>query len=493
MGFGNRFQALFQIASQWPWLLLVLVSLPLVIAAFWLRIYPTRRWVALLGSSVVLSVAVVFFPSLLVVLGLFDGLVFTVTAIDGLLHLFATQKMLGNGLTVERTVSRTGSLGVPLDCSLSLQNHTQMRMKGFLRDDVPNSFVSNPEEHQLDLPPGLQLQLRRKLTPHRRGAFQMDRVDLKLFSPLGLWQRHISRTLESPLNVFPDMKQLSDYALLARTDRLSLIGVRRTRRIGQDSDFERLRDYTRDDSYRHIDWRSTARRNKLTVRQFQSDQSQRLIFLLDCGRMMTNQRNGYSLLDHALNSILMMSYVALHQGDSVGMICFSDTIHAYLPPKGGASQMNRLLQAGFDQFPRMVESRYDQAFLYLNSHCKRRSLVTLTTNIVDEVNAEVVSDHLSNLTGTHLPLAVVLRDREMFDAADYPAEILQTAGTANVPHVLDETRTYRAAAAAEMLVWREEVLSGLRHKGVLVVDAFPDELSAPMVNQYLQVKAKHLL
>lgn len=447
----------------------------------------------MIGISVVLSVAVVFFPSLLVILGLFDGLVIAVTAIDGLLLVITTRKMLGDGLTIERTVSRTSSLGVPLDCSLILRNHTQLRMRGDIRDDVPEYFVSEPTQHNLDLPPRLQLQLRRKLTPHRRGAFKLDRVDLKLFSPLGLWQRHINRSLHSQLNVFPDMKQLSDYALLARTDRLSLIGVRRTRRIGQDSDFERLRDYTRDDNYRHIDWRSTARRNKLTVRQFQSDQSQRLIFLLDCGRMMTNQRNGYSLLDHALNSILMMSYVALHQGDSVGMICFSDTIHAYLPPRGGASQMNRLLQAGFDQFPRMVESRYDQAFLYLNSHCKRRSLVTLTTNIVDEVNAEVVSDHLSNLTGTHLPLAVVLRDREMFDAADYPAEVLQTTNGQIATTSLDETKTYRAAAAAEMLVWREEVLSGLRHKGVLVVDAFPDELSAPMVNQYLQVKAQHLL
>src|SRR5690606_3116125 len=117
-----------------------------------------------------------------------------------------------------------------------------------------------------------------------------------------------------------------------RTDRLSLIGVRRTRRIGQDSDFERLRDYTPDDNYRHIDWRTTARRHKLTVRQFQSDQSQRIMLLLDCGRMMTNQRAGMSLLDHSLNAALMMAYVALSQGDSVGMLCFSDRVHTYLPP-----------------------------------------------------------------------------------------------------------------------------------------------------------------
>ncbi|MCC9643944.1 DUF58 domain-containing protein [Rhodopirellula sp. JC740] len=493
MGFGNQIQALFQSASQWPWLLLVLISFPLVFLAFWLRLYPTKRWVALLMTSMVLSIAVVFVPAFLVVLALVDGIIFTVTAIDGILHLVGTRAIGKSGLQVERNLSRTGSLGVPLDSVLILRNITRSRIKGLIRDDLPDYFVSKPIQHQLDLPAGLQLQLKRKLTPHRRGAFSLERVDLKLISPLGLWQRHISLALESPLKIFPDMKQLSDYALLARTNRLSLIGVRRTRRIGQDSDFERLRDYTRDDNYRHIDWRSTARRNKLTVRQFQSDQSQRLIFLLDCGRMMTNTRNGYSLLDHALNSILMMSYVALHQGDSVGMICFSDTIHAYLPPRGGASQMNRLLQAGFDQFPRMVESRYDQAFLYLNSHCKKRSLVTLTTNIIDEVNAEVISDQLSNLTGTHLPLAVVLRDREIFDAADEPMHVQQQKTQTRSPQTIDETSLYRAGAAAEMLVWREEVLRGLRHKGVLIVDAFPDELSAPLVNQYLEVKAKHLL
>ncbi len=263
---------------------------------------------------------------------------------------------------------------------------------------------------------------RRKLTPNRRGAFALEHVYLKFSSPWKLWIRHRQLDLHDPLNVYPDMKQFSEYALLARTNRLSLIGVRKTRRVGQDSEFERLRDYTRDDNYRHIDWRSTARRRKLTVRQFQSDQSQRVIFMLDCGRMMTNQRDGYSLLDHALNSILMMAYVALTQGDSVGLLCFSDTIHSYIPPRGGSSQMNRLLQAGFDQFPRLVESRYDQAFLYLANRCKRRSLVVLTTNVIDEVNAGSIVDHLGNISGQHLPLGVVLRDRTMFDAADSVAQ-----------------------------------------------------------------------
>jgi uncharacterized protein (DUF58 family) len=275
------------------------------------------------------------------------------------------------------------------------------------------------------------------------------------------------------------MKQLAEYAVLARTNRLSLMGVRRTRKIGQDNEFERLRDYAPDDNYKHIDWRSTARRGKLTVKDFQTNQSQRIIFMLDCGRMMTNTARGLSLLDHALNAMLMLSYVALRQGDSVGLLCFSDEIHTYVPPRGGANQTNRLLHAVFDRFPRLVESRYDEAFLYLASHCKKRSLVILITNVIDEVNSHQIQQYLGNLVGRHLPLGVLLRDRQLFDAADQA--------------YTSEEEMYRASAAAEILTWRHQVLRDLEHKGVLALDLFPDEMTAPLVNRYLAVKARHLL
>src|SRR5690606_22620489 len=130
-------------------------------------------------------------------------------------------------------------------------------------------------------------------------------LHLSVRSRLGFWRRLIDLPVRSEVNVYPDMKQLSEYAVLARTNRLTLMGVRRTRRIGQDNEFARLRDYTRDDNFKHIDWRSTARRQKLTVKDFQANQSQRLMFLVDCGRMMTNEAAGLSLLDHGFNAMLM--------------------------------------------------------------------------------------------------------------------------------------------------------------------------------------------
>ena len=472
-------QSVVQNRTQWqtglPWLTLLLLALPLILAAWKLRIYPSLYWLILVGISLVASVITIFAP----------GVLFLTVAVDLFLLLAATIDFVwlylssNRGIEVSRSIPRTCSLGVPVTSELTVENRTGLFLRGSVRDDLPDYFESMPPEHALRLPPLGRMTAQRKLKPARRGAFTLENVYFKFASPLRLWTRYLTLEVRNPLNVYPDMKQLSDYAVLARTNRLSLIGVRKTRRVGTDNEFERLRDYTRDDNYRHIDWRSTARRRKLTVRQFQNDQSQRVIFLLDCGRMMVNQRAGYSLLDHALNATLMMAYVALSQGDAVGMLCFSDTIHSYIPPRGGRSQMNRLIQAGFDQFPRLVESRYDQAFLYLSTHCKRRSLVVLETSVIDEVNAAAIVDYLANINGQHLPLGVLLRDREMFDAADSPDG--------------GEFEMYRAAAAADILLWRDQLLKDLVHRGVLVVDAFPEELTAPLVNQYLEVKAKHLL
>jgi uncharacterized protein (DUF58 family) len=380
---------------------------------------------------------------------------------------------------VERQTGRIVSLKKPHAVTLLIENLRQRTHLVWVRDDVPPELEARPDEFQVRLGPRTRSALHYELKAGRRGAFKLSCVHVRVRSRWALWQRFFQYPVESVLSVYPDLQQLSEYALLARQNRLSLIGVRRARRVGQDNEFERLRDYTRDDNFRHIEWRSTARRLKLTVKDFQTTQSQRVVFLLDCGRMMTNEAEGLTLLDHALNALLMLSYVALARGDAVGLLCFSDEIHTYIPPRGGQRQMNRLLHASFDRFPRLVESRYDQAFLHLAAHCRRRSLVILITNVIDEVNAFQIDRQLGNLVGRHLPLGVLLRDRRIFEYADLP----DPRGRA----------LYCAAAAAEVLDWRRQVLSDLQSKGVLALDVFPESMTAPLVNRYLEIKARHLL
>ena len=468
-------------------MLLILLSIPLVAAAMLLRLFPTARWAVWLLPSIVASVVVIGYPSALVVVLVLDALATAVVVLDAIALVSASGGAAAVGITLARDLPRTCSLGVPVETTVTIENRCRGGLNGEIRDDLPEDFVAQPPSHPLSLSPGQRAVLSRTLTPRRRGAFELNRIDLQLTSPAGFWRRMVRREVTDRINVYPNIKQLGDYELLARTDRLSQIGVRRVRQVGQDSDFERLRDYTPDDNYRHIDWRSTARRNRLTTRQFQSDQSQRLVFMLDCGRMMTGNDGNLSLMDHSLNAALLLSYVALGRGDSVGMICFSDRIHASIPPRGGRGQINRLVQAGFNQTSRMVESRYDEAFVHLRREFRRRCLVILMTNVIDEVNAGAIGEHLTHLTGTHLPMAVVLRDRDLFDAADATRE-MALAGDR-----VDETSLYRGAAAADLLVWRHQMLAGLQARGVLVIDTPPDDLNAPLVNEYLRVKAKHLL
>jgi uncharacterized protein (DUF58 family) len=403
--------------------------------------------------------------------------------IDLLLAIAAVADLLTlparRSFSVERQTGRIASLKQEHRVTLTISNHTPQAYFVWLRDGVPADLHPEPDEFELPLAPRSRSTVHYDLRSSRRGKFQIPRVFLKIQSRWGLWQRLFDYPYLSTIHVYPDMKQLAEYALLARTNRLSLMGVRRTRRIGQDNEFERLRDYTLDDNYKHIEWRSTARRGKLTVKDFQANQSQRVMFLIDCGRMMTNQAAGLSLLDHALNSMLMLSYVALQRGDSVGLICFSNQVHTFVPPRSGRQQMNRLLHASFDRFPGLVESRYDQAFLYLGKHCRKRSLVVLVTNVIDEVNSHQIEQYLATMAGKHLPLGVLLRDRRLFEAADPPQ--------------VHDANLFRAAAAAEILTWRHQVLTDLASKGVLYVDAFPEDLTAPLINRYLEIKARHLL
>ena len=458
--------------QAFPWLLLGGFVLPLVILAR-KGIYPHLPVLVLGAIPALLTFGLLIRPGWMLVVACADAVVLLVVILD--FFTLASRSSLSG----DRKVERAASIDVPHEVTLLVNNLSSHTRFLWVRDSLPQPFSAHPDPLEVQLRPGSRGSLPYRLRAQRRGSFSLDTVHVCVRSRLGFWKRILVYPCESRIHVYPDLKQLSKYAILARTNKLSLMGVRRTRKVGQDNDYERLRDFTRDDNYRHIDWRSTARRNKLTVKDFQSSQSQRIVFLLDCGRMMTNRVAGLSLLDHTLNSMLMLSHVALQQGDSVGLICFSDCVHTYVPPRGGRRQMNQLMHAVFDRFPRLTESRYDEAFLYLNTHCKKRSLVVLVTNLIDEVNSHQIEQYLGNTVGRHLALGVLLRDHRLFDAADSPS-----------PTGRD---LYTAAAAAEILSWRHQVLTDLEHRGVLSLDVFPEDMTAPLLNRYLDIKARHLL
>ena len=487
----------------------VMLLFPAVLLVFLLpallrRVYPTKLLFVTILATTLLSTLLYINDDFLFTVLTIDAAVIFVLLFDG----FATLPVIGQPFTVKREVDRIASLARPHLIRLRVENRSSWKFRLSVRDDVPLTLCPDVDIFSERVLPGRSAEtLEYEIEPKERGLFRMDEVALRIRSLLGFWHRDITIPCENEICVYPNLHQMTEYDLLARTDRLHQLGLRVARRIGHDNDFERLRDYQLDDQYKFIDWSATARRQKLTVKDFQMSRSQRIMFLVDCGRMMTNlSRNGLTLLDHSLNAALMLSYVAIRRFDAVGMLCFSNRIINHISPNTGHRQLSRLLHGFFNLFPEPVESRYDDAFAYLSSRCRKRSLVVLVTNVADQVNANMIQNHLTNISGRHLPLGIFLRDHEIFDPLTDFFKILEASGfrlrdsdsasalSPEARSLKPETRDFwRAGAAADILNWRHKVISDLKHQGTLTLDVFPEDMTAPLINKYLEVKARQLL
>jgi len=546
------FDALNPLVEYWPYLVFPLIVTPFVVFGAFFGVWPTRRAILtfspvvlasglrfLLGDSSGFSTAIFSFDVFVLILFSYD--LFTVAR-------------AGRGVEVARTTERVASLRRPHKVELTIENRSERPVVLEALDDASQDadFALALEDENLEqerseelethqkgarfsrqtIEPGACERLAYRLVWRKRGVFELEFVALRFFSRLGFWNRFVRKPCRSVFRVYPNLCQLEQIETLARASRLNMLGVRRVRRVGQDAEFERLRDYTLDDQYKFIDWRATARRNKLIVRDFQTTRNQRIILALDAGRMTLNSSRGLTLFDGALNACLALAYVALKQGDEVGVLVFSDRVRRFLPPRGGASQINAIIRSVFDVFPSRVESRYDRAFAYLKTRSPKRALVVLATNVLDERNAEQIERATTTLSESNLPLGLFLRERSLYDAIerydrfekDARGADSQTSGTkrsvgrlalwlkqfqddrapddeldrdfwrgADRDDVSPENMFYRAGAAAEILNWRRNVLRKLEAKGALTLDVFAEDATAPLVSKYLEIKARRLL
>ncbi len=407
-----------------------------------------------------------------------------------------------HALRARREIQSIMTRGANQRVAITIENRSSQACEVEVVDDRPTSLEVEGTIPPLRLPAGGRRTITYSLVPTERGEVKLEHVFVRCGSKLGLWNSFRKLPAVDVLHVYPALEQISRYALYARTNRMSLLGVRRSRRIGTDNEFERLRDYTSDDQFKAIDWRATARRLKLTVRDHQSNQSQRIMFAIDCGRMMVNRTGGESLLDAALDAALTLAHVALAQRDEAGILCYDDTVTRWLPPRGGHGQLNRMVALVHDVQPRLVESRVDTALLHLQRHCRKRTLLVILTNLIDDRNADRIRMHLAPTVGRHLPLVALIRDRALFDPVEAEErEEHSTRDRSESVNPPDEkfpdsdavSLLARAAAAADILLWRRQVITDLESDGILTLDARPEDLTAALVSEYLTIKARHLL
>ena len=250
-------------------------------------------------------------------------------------------------IACERSLPQSLPLGVYTRVAFRVRNPARRRVTVRAYDHYPGSFEATGLPQTFTVASGAWTEVRYRLRPEERGEHHFGRVQMQIRSLLGLWNRNQYAGDAETVRVYPNFAAVSKYALLATEERLSQIGVLKQRRRGQGSEFHQLREYRKGDPLRQVDWRASARMRKLISREYQDERDQRVVFLLDCGRRMRARDAELSHFDQALNAMLLLAYVALRKGDSVGVATFGGESRWQAPAKGQLT-LNRILNLLYD-------------------------------------------------------------------------------------------------------------------------------------------------
>ena len=372
----------------------------------------------------------------------------------------------------ERTVNPILPVGVWSRVLLKLHNPNAENLSVSVHDYYPQPAEVADLPQQVQISGAGWTEIRYRLRPVERGEHAFGPIQIVLDSPYRLWQRHLFCDCATPLKVYPNFANIAKFTLLTSHNRVSAMGIHKRRRRGEGQDFFQLREYRPSDSLRQIDWKATSRMKKLISKEYQDERNQTLLFLLDCSRRMRALDNDLSHFDHALNAMILLTYVALRQGDAVGVHSFGGPVR-WLAPKPGINALNKLINAVYDLQPTVKPPDYAAAAQRLLTRQRKRALVVILTNLRDEDSNDLLAA-IRLLARRHVVLIANLRETVLDQALTHPLGDFPQA------------RLY--AATCHYLLARDRCQQQLRQQGGVVLDAAPSDLPAAIVNHYLDLK-----
>ena len=432
---------------------------------------PTARFAVVAALA---AVVVALVPGSLVVrLLVVDGVLVAVALADWVLA------PRGRTLSIERRLPRVVTLGSEAEVGWRVTNHARRAVRVRVADELAPSLGAGDRRFAGTVPAGGTLAATTTIRPSRRGRFRPDEIVWRAPGPLGLASRQGRISQPATLRVYPRFRSREEAELRIDRARILEVGLRSARGRGGGTEFDQLREYTVDDEFRRIDWSATARTGRPIVRTFRAERNQHVVVLLDNGRVMAGRVDGVPRAEFAMDAALLVTTVATRLGDRCGLLAFDREILASVAPGHGAGQLGRVTEALHELEPALVESDYASAFRHTVARFRRRSLIVLLTDLVEQAVGESLLPALPVLTRSHVLLVGAVQDPQVRRWAD------------EVP--ADAEAAYRQAAAARTLRTRDRAAARLRAAGATVVDAPPDRLAARLGDAYLDVKARGIL
>ena len=435
----------------------------------------SRRFYILLAFALVPLSLSWGLPILRTAVIIFDVSVLVAAVVD-----YFLSRRLPDGFTIRREFDKRFAIGDKAKVSILVGNATSKAFSLRIKDEYPAEMkLEETREAQFTVKPRSDAEFYYHLTPPRRGNYKFGRVSLRFLSRLGLVWCQTELAEPQSVKVYPDMRRAREIELKALGAQSFLAVQRKAVRRGEGREFESMRDYVRGDELRHISWTATARRSKLTTRQYQIERDQTVVIALDGGRLMTGRIEDETKFDTAIHASLALMSACAKAGDNCGLAVFGRRVRKYLPPKRGLQHIDAVLEALHDMEPEMIEPSYARAFQFISSNLKKRAFVVILTDLVDKDSSKELINSLKLLRPRHLPLVVTIGDRDL------------NAMVSSKPEEIRDV--FRQSAAEEIIHQRESALRLVESLGGLALDVTTQTLGPRLLETYLRVKERGLL
>lgn len=384
-----------------------------------------------------------------------------------------------NGIFARRFTPERLSNGDENNIRIDIENNYSFRVNLQMIDEVPVQFQKRDTDFNLSLNKNEQKIVQYILRPVKRGEYDFGFLNVYVSSVLGLIKRRYKFEQPVTLPVYPSFLQMRKYQLLAISNRLSEIGVKRIRRIGHSMEFEQIKEYVQGDDVRTINWKATARKSQLMVNNFTDEKSQQVYCVIDKGRAMKMPFEGLSLLDYAINASLVLLNVALYKQDKAGLITFGEKLSSFLKADKKAMQMNSILEVLYNQRTRYLESDFEKLYALLRTKVTQRSLVILFTNFESMGGMQRQLPYLRKIASNHLLLVVFFENTELKQLLDKPAD--------------DMEAIYTKTVAEKFAFEKKLIVKELQKYGILSILTAPENITVNTVNKYLELKARQAI
>lgn len=382
-------------------------------------------------------------------------------------------------IKAKRIVASQLSLGDENIVRLQLTSMYKLPVNLRIIDELPYQLQIRDFEYLMTLNPGETKEIQYKIKPTSRGSYEFDNINVYVSSVLKLSERRLKLKARQSIKVYPSIFQMKKYELQVFSKTAIFQGIKKVRRIGNNNEFEQIKNYVQGDDVRSINWKATSRRGELMVNQYQEERSQQVYCIIDKSRSMRMPFDGLTLLDHSINSALVLSNIILRKGDKAGVITFSDKLGAQLPAESTANQLRRIMDTLYNQKTRFMESNYERLYYGSRSVIKGRSMILLFTNFESMYALKRNIALMRKINQQHLLVVVFFENTEVAEVSNME--------TKNVKDIYFKTLSRKFAMEKELIAYE------LRKYGIQSILTKPQDLSVNTINKYLEMKSRGML